>query len=278
MVQLTFNMVLQQAGLNPEDVILLRHQEQQVRGGLTPYLLWRDNRPAFEEYQSLQSVSSRKMFSKPYWASFVATPSGETVFVGLYSARILGELKEDVQSPLGVALLKAGESDWYELTLDERLSELSGRLVINWGASFIAWRQYAGKQDKPIIELRKEFSEPEFPGLMNFIEPLSRILQLPTTWVEVLKNTKGVYLLTCPRTKELYVGSASGADGFYGRWLQYATNGHGDVVKLKSREPSDYQVCVLEIAGSALETRDIIGLEQKWKRRLRTGEMGLTSN
>jgi hypothetical protein len=79
MVQLSFNMLLQQAGMNPDDVILLRHQEQQVRGGLTPYLLWRDNRPAFEEYQSLQSVSSRKMFRKPYWASFVATVPSRSV-------------------------------------------------------------------------------------------------------------------------------------------------------------------------------------------------------
>jgi hypothetical protein len=31
---------------------------------------------------------------------------------------------------------------------------------------------YKALQNKPIIELRPEFKEPEFPGFLNFMEPL----------------------------------------------------------------------------------------------------------
>jgi hypothetical protein len=35
-------------------------------------------------------------------------------------------------------------------------------------------------------------------------------------WIAALSAGRGVYLLTCPKTKEVYVGKADGADGFWG--------------------------------------------------------------
>jgi hypothetical protein len=49
-------------------------------------------------------------------------------------------------------------------------------------------------------------------------------------------------------------------------------------VALKSREPSDYQVSILEVAGTAATYDDILKMESRWKRKLQTGEMGLTRN
>jgi len=85
---------------------------------------------------------------------------------------------------------------------------------------------HADRQNKPIIELRPEFKEPEFPGFLNFMEPLSKMEALPKA-IEVLKHATGVYLLTCPRTKEQYVGAAYGVDGFWHRWVEYVMTGHG---------------------------------------------------
>jgi hypothetical protein len=87
-----------------------------------------------------------------------------------------------------------------------------------------------------------------------------------------------VYLLTCPKTKEQYVGSATGANGFWDRWQQYAETGHGGNAGLNSRDPSDYQVSILEVAGSSSIFEDIIAMEQRWKARLRSREMGLNRN
>ena len=113
---------------------------------------------------------------------------------------------------------------------------------------------------------------------MAFVRPLSEIDALPKGWADALSASQGVYLLTCPRTREQYVGSATGADGFLGRWREYARTGHGGNIALKSRDPSDYQVSILEVAGSASTLLDILQMEQRWKAKLQSIEMGLNRN
>lgn len=56
---LRFNMLLQDAGIAPSDVRLLRHQTGKVVGR-TPYGLWRDDPEAFERYQSTQDGTPRQ--------------------------------------------------------------------------------------------------------------------------------------------------------------------------------------------------------------------------
>ena len=122
------------------------------------------------------------------------------------------------------------------------------------------------------------FKETDFPGFLNFVEPLSRLNALPKGWITALQSSRGIYLLACPRTKEQYVGSATGEHGFWGRWLNYLDNGHGGNVVLKSREPSDYQVSILEVAGTTSTENDILQVEQRWKAKLQTRQMGLNGN
>jgi len=151
-------------------------------------------------------------------------------------------------------------------------------LLIEWGLGARAWVQRADRQDKPIKELRGSFKEPEFPGFLNFVEPLSRLSTVPKGWIDTLRSSRGIYLLTCPRTKEQYVGSATGERGFWGRWLNYLDTGHGGNVVLKSREPSDYQVSILEVAGSSATEPEILQREAHWKIKLQTRQMGLNGN
>jgi len=126
--------------------------------------------------------------------------------------------------------------------------------------------------------LRREFSEPDFPGFLNFIEPLSGLDKLPRSWIVALQSSRGIYLLTCPSTKEQYVGSATGGESFWGRWQDYVKTGHGGNVALKSRNPSDYQVSILEVAGTASMMDDILKMERQWKLKLQSQEMGLNRN
>jgi hypothetical protein len=276
---LLFNSLLAQNDLVPANVILLRHQDKRAARGRTPYELWRDNRPAFERYQSLQSIENRQKLSRaPVWASFVGTPDGATMFAGMYAAKYNGLLAEDTPLAHADGIDLAGSCDQYDLQRDERLVDLEGKLFIEWGDGKLAWVQRADRQNKAIIELRPEFKEREFPGFLHLIEPLSKVEAFPQTWIEILKNAKGVYLLTCPRTKEQYVGSAYGTQGFWHPWMEYVTTGHGGNVALKSREPSDYQVSILEVAGSGMQVEDFVRMETHWKRKLQSGEMGLTRN
>jgi len=47
---------------------------------------------------------------------------------------------------------------------------------------------------------------------------------------------------------------------------------------LKSRNPSDYQISILEVAGSSASDNDILEMEQLWKSKLPSLEMGLNRN
>ena len=74
------------------------------------------------------------------------------------------------------------------------------------------------------------------------------------------------------------IGSASGADGFLGRWKEYVDNGHGGNVALRTRDASDYLVSVLEVAGSSATPDEIRALESMWKIKLHSRDIGLTRN
>lgn len=271
---LSFSALLVSVGLDPKQVNLLRH----CPGGITdPFGAWRANRAAFEAYQSMQARRDRSYFSRPYWASFAPTRQGRTIFLGVYEAHLIGPVIEGEIDALTGEVLREERADRYDCKLRPELSEYIGRLIIDWGAGTRSWGQ-KGTTDKPIVELLRGVEEPHFPGYLELIEPLSAVPTFPERWVDFLREGRGVYLLTCPRTKEQYVGKADGADGFWGRWMAYATTGDGGNVRLRSRERSDYQVSILEVAGSAASPDDILRMEIRWKAKLQTREMGLNGN
>ena len=189
-----------------------------------------------------------------------------------------GAISESAREPSTDEILKAGAHDFYDLTPNERLSDLNGKVVVEWGLGMRSWVQRADRQNKIVTEVRADFKEPEFPGHLVFIKQLSEIEVLPESSKVALSAAKGVYLLTCPTTREVYVGSATGAGGFLNRWREYARTGHGGNVRLKARNPSDYQVCILQVAGSDANDEEIIGMEAQWKLKLQSREMGLNAN
>lgn len=273
-----FNSMLKDVGIDPAEVRLLRHETTAYRGR-TPYTLWRDNPVEFERYQSTQGRRRRAYFSSRYWASFVVPPDGRTLFAGLYEAELVGPVPQGWTHPLAPDhILDPEAADLYRTLRLEALSDHIGRLSINWGSGTRSWVQIAGQQDKPVVELLRAFVEPAFPGFSRFIARLSEVETLPAGWIETLRASRGIYLLTCPRTHEQYVGSASGAGGFWGRWRAYFAGGHGGNEGLKSRNPSDYQVSILEVVGSAATVEEIHDLESLWKVKLQSREMGLNRN
>lgn len=274
-MSLSFNALLSSYGIDPAKVRLLRHQTNPFQGR-TLYGLWRDHHPEFVRYQSIQTSQNRSRLASPYWASFVVTPARSDMFVGLWQVRHSGTCPPGTTDPLSghdVAGL-----DQYEQDFIDASAEHVGRVFIDWGGGTRSWAQRADKQDKPIVELTRTFQEEAFPGYGGFIANLSAIESLPSGWLTALAAVRGVYLLICPRTREQYVGSASGEGGLLGRWLEYARSGHGGNVGLKSRDPADYQVSILEVCGSAATTEEIVGAEQLWKAKLQSREMGLNRN
>lgn len=280
-VRLTFNMLLAEASIAPADVRLMRHQHV-ARDGLTPYTLWRDRPSEFERYQSAQRTDRRSYYASRYWAGFVVPPDGSTLFVGLYEIDGYDPVTAEWVDPLSraTAAQMDRELDIYRYRRIPEFDHLIGCLKVEWGTGARTWAQKAGSNsgNKPITELLPAFREPDFPGFTAFIGNLGGLPSLPLTWIAALSAARGVYLLTCPRTREQYVGSAYGVDGLWGRWQAYVATGHGGNVALKSRDPSDYQVSVLEVAGSSATTDEIMAMETLWKAKLQSRDMGLNRN
>ena len=200
------------------------------------------------------------------------------MFVGLYSAELIGPLEATLVDPSTGRELAAGSCNRYQLVKDDRLGEFEGKLFIDWGDGHRSWIQRPHFQNKAISELRAAFQDPPFPGFNRFVKTLSDLENLPIGWKEPLRAARGIYLLTCPKTKEQYVGAATGAEGFMGRWQSYLETGHGGNVALKSRAVSDYQVSILEMASSTATQEDILSMESLWKTKLQSREMGLNRN
>lgn len=275
---LSFENLLNLAGIEGGAVRLLRHQDNRHNGFLSPYALWRDHRERFDAYQATQAIGDAARLRAPYWASFVGLLGRETLFVGLYSAELVGLLPADRPHPVTGGIEKAGSCHFYRLELQTKLSDFAGRLWIEWGSGYRSWIQRGNSVQKPILELRRSLGEDPFPGFQALILSLSDIERIPSTWAAALAATRGIYLLTCPRTREQYVGMASGAEGFLGRWREYFATGHGGNVGLKSRDPSDYQVSILETVGTGATPADLLAVEVRWKHKLQSREMGLNRN
>lgn len=239
------------------------------------FAVWRNDLPAFESYQSIQRQRFRSHFTRPLWASFIVLNDGRTCFVGMYRAEIIGPIQDGSSDVLTLAPITSTEHDRYECVRTDELREFAGRLFIDWNGR--NWRQN-GEGSHSVVELTRALSDPEFPGALEFVKPLSEIAYLPEGWSSHLRQMKGVYLLTCPRTREQYVGMADGEEGFLGRWMNYVATGHGGNIRLKSRDPSDYQVCILEFAGSSATSQEISAMEERWKRKLQSRDMGLNAN
>ncbi len=277
---LEFADLLGKAAIAPANVRMLRHQ---ARGpaGRTPFTLWREGTGQFDEYQAVQAPANRSKLNASMWASFVVTPAATTLFVGLYGATRIGIAPADRIDPLSRQTDQVWgeiEYDQYALKPLEALSGYIGRLTVDWGPGMRSWIQRADRQPKPIEEILRAYREPDYPGHARFLRYLSELETMPPAWQAVLRASRGVYLLTCPRTREQYVGSASGDGGFLSRWLGYLATGHGGNVALKSRDPSDYQVSILEVCASSASLDDIVVAEQLWKAKLQSREMGLNRN
>lgn len=275
---LVFGTLLDLTGIERSSVRLLRHQDTRYPGFPSPYALWRDDPVRFDAYQATQAIANAAVLRSPYWASFVGVPGNETLFVGLYAAELIGLLAADRQHPVTGGVELAGSCNEYRLVPCSELADYRGRLWIDWGKGYRAWIQRGDGVAKPVVELRRAFSEDPFPGFAALVLNLSEINSLPSTWAATLRATRGIYLLTCPRTREQYVGMASGGNGFLGRWTEYFVTGHGGNVGLKSRDPSDYRVSILETVGNTATLDDLGILERRWKDKLQSREMGLNKN
>lgn len=271
-------MLLDSVGIDADTVRLVRHRHR-VKYQRAMYFDAIHRHPRFEEYQSGQGNPRvvSLMGSAKAIASFVVDPAGRTVFIGMW--RVNGTHPGPSPDPYAPPAPPGPHSTVIEL---ERMAELdgySGRLVIDWGGGERAWVQYASRREKEIVEVRRRVEEPQFPGIGQFTCGLHEVDALPDSWQELLRTARGIYLLVHRTSGAQYVGSATGFDGFLGRWRNYA-DGHGGNIALRELgHPADnYDVWILETAGSSATVDEIYTLESHWKNKLGSRVQGLNRN
>jgi GIY-YIG catalytic domain len=265
---ISFNTLLNDAGIPISETRLVRHQDRSAESGQSLYDIWRSKDGRFELYQRLQKKDRFK--GAKHLASFIATPNGETLFVGMY--KVAGSRIAAPGTSDPIRQTDVSGHFFYDLQLEEDLNEYADRLTVDWGTGTRAWVQHAASpRPKRILEIRRRAEEPPFPGFRF-------TWRIPHSWRGALSAASGVYLLVCHTDGKQYVGSAYGTGGFWSRWESYFRNNHGGNEGMKLRKNSDYQVSILEVASSTMSTTDIIELEGYWKEKLLTKTFGLNQN
>lgn len=271
--------LLKNAGIDPNDVVLIRHTEDKVgRFARRGYLRERTG-------MQTETFIGR---NKTYWMTFIGEPGGATRFVALY--KMAGtRLYEPGMLPADYPDQHSRPGDFlYDLKPCDLLVNYENRLTIDWGGAYVKWAQN-GTNDKAILSI--EDQKPQFPGfdrLLLSFDDLSSIINNPnmySAYYDAMSQVVAVYLVVDTESGQQYVGSAYGENGLWGRWSDYVnTNGEGGnklLHDLMAKYPDRYrslQYSVLRVLDKTTKADDVIALESLYKNKLGTRAFGLNAN
>ncbi|MBF0290385.1 MAG: GIY-YIG nuclease family protein [SAR324 cluster bacterium] len=281
---ITLHRIFEIYGLNPEDIKSARHGNKEL-----PVLQTFQNDIA--KWEAYQSFQSKPRFSNAkHVAAFAPAKGSSSLFLALWD--IVHEVTSDKFTKEQHSLIdKYGfpekwhsQSTWYDLRRNPKLDDLSERLIIEWGKSTLSWVQ---KKDKDVLEIKGIKGKNSIGNFVSYdqvqlsyceLKKLTTEASDNSTWETVLSVVNGVYLISDLSCGKQYVGSAYGENGIFGRWADYAHNGHGGNKELKNLDPNNFEFSILEIAPATLSAEEVIQRENRWKERLKTREFGLNSN
>lgn len=150
----TFNNLLLERGIAPEEVALLRHHTS-ARGASAASIadLWRDNPEGFILYQETQEKNRPILRKRRLWASFISPARGETLFVGLFDAKYLKTGVADWACPYRGDQPGEGKPvNRFSTSLRGELSEQIGKLRVDWPVSNVrTWKRKAEGLSLPVV-------------------------------------------------------------------------------------------------------------------------------
>lgn len=177
----------------------------------------------------------------------------------------------------------------YRLSRIPGFEALEGRVVIDWGRATRSWHQ--GIRSKPVVEvLPAADAVPIFRDYQGFVlshRELAKVFSDPEVhreWRARLSAVAGIYLVLDTLAGLQYVGSAHGQEGIWGRWAQYAKNGHAgnrllrELVTSDPRYPSAFQFSLLHVLPKSLTRKEVIDWEGVHKHKLGSRAVGLNLN
>ena len=262
---------------------LVRHQDKRfdiralVRDG------W------IQEYQSLQA---RSIFGKcDFIVTFIGDGGTRAELLGVY--RVINERSstpEDVSENSPFSEWRDTEQFFYELEHQDQFANLERRVVIEWGRGVLSWHQHM--RNKPIIEVYppgrvlQRFSDYlDFSLTFQELQDLFNNSAAHRDWYSSLRAVAGVYLVLDSSTGAQYVGSACGLDGIWGRWRDYAQEGHGNNRQLRALVvdnpdacPAGFRFSLLQVLPKTTANSEVIRVENVFKAKLGSRVTGLNLN
>lgn len=233
------------------------------------------------EFDRWQEWQTNLNFKRKYVLSLIQLPSKkEWLFSGVHES-------------LGYRPRETGSRCYrYNLSRCEAFNELCGRLVINFvkpgRQSYLIAENWVDQMH--IAEFRAEKIQiADFSGFTQTMLTKKEldilVKQQIVSWKSALSSVAGVYVISDTETGHLYIGSATGDRGIWGRWCQYSKTGHGGNKELKAllkdRGPeyaNNFLFGILETVDSSASANDVIIREIHWKNMLLSRSHGYNSN
>ena len=240
------------------------------------YDLYLYHRDLFDKYQSEQKKGA--FDGTKYWIVFLGENGPSARLLGIYE--IIGH----TPSP------HKPDEEILDLREVPEFKFLEEKVIIDWGKSTVSWHQYY-YNEKDVIRIEEGLTKPDgtpvFKGYLDAVldyDQLKKVLN-DSEWIQKLKAVNCIYLIVDKSNGKKYVGSTYNPDGIYGRWIDYAKNGHGDDVALEkvvianpNHHEKYFQWLILETLCINITPVEAVERESLWKRKLLSLEFGYNKN
>ena len=271
---------------------LVRHQDHRVS---VQEMRRNDWLELYQSYQSKPVFGEAKQI-----VSFYGLSGTRAGFYGVYKVRAY-RTRQPGEGPTLASCEWSKQWDqnskhFYELERDSRFDDFRDRIIIDWGLGALAWvqdlhRKNKPDRNKPVLEILEPGRKlPPFDDYLEFsltyaqMQDLFQKEEAHRDWRIPLSSVAGVYLILAQESGELYIGSAYGAEGIWGRWRNYAVSGDGgntqlrDLIKGNSAYPKQFRFSVLQILPKTMTRDEVITREGLYKTKFGTLAHGLNSN
>lgn len=268
---LTLDPVLRQEGIDPSEILVIRHVFDGASQGGGSFGLSPDaTDQQILEYTSEQSAKPRNFPVEPpqWWAVFLRDGGSRARLWAVLENR--GEIYND------------GIHRRFNLEVTTYLDDLRNRLVIEWNSPR-TWKLNGTTAARyRVVELADRQPEP-FPGFDRIVLDWSQLQavmrdQKYVAWRTALASVVGIYLITDTRDGRQYVGKADGAERVCQRWRTYASNGHGGNVELRNIDPTTFRYSLLRVFDPSSPQHLVDEAETHFKWALDSRAHGLNRN
>ncbi|MBC7281860.1 GIY-YIG nuclease family protein [Hoeflea sp.] len=265
-----------------EDVKLYRHANH--KRSVDRYGLDLEEMIRTGDLEIYQSVQRNRQLGEGLVAFFMGESGRLSRFLGVWQVTSIHDWQHDSPRAAEARDKKYLRDDgiWHELEHDARFDAFANRLIIEWpeAGRHHQWLVENGVERRriQIREIRAIGIHRPFPGFDDVILGYGELKGLIGSdaggWKEALSSTRGVYLITDTERGDLYVGSATGANGIWERWSNYVSSGHGGNKVMIDRVAEivvfadNLQFSVIETLGNLASRADGIAAEVRWKKKL----------